>query len=127
MNGKAGQSLLSGRIMNKKNLSRWLPPVLVALMVLLFLALRTVSLTPVPSEAQSGAPSDAETSAVSAESEDAAAAEAASGGAAEIGAAGADGGLTVAESGEYTGKDEVALYIHQFGHLPSNYITRQEA
>lgn len=113
--------------MNKKNLSRWLPPVLVALMVLLFLALRTVSLTPVPSEAQSGAPSDAETSAVSAESEDAAAAEAASGGAAEIGAAGADGGLTVAESGEYTGKDEVALYIHQFGHLPSNYITRQEA
>lgn len=35
--------------------------------------------------------------------------------------------LTVSEDGEYTSKDEVALYIHTFGHLPSNYITKKEA
>ena len=33
----------------------------------------------------------------------------------------------VTEDGEYTSKDEVAAYIHQFGHLPSNYITKKEA
>lgn len=31
------------------------------------------------------------------------------------------------ESGEYSGKDEVALYIHLYGHLPSNYITKKDA
>ena len=35
--------------------------------------------------------------------------------------------LTVKEDGEYTSKDEVALYIHLYGHLPDNYITKQEA
>lgn len=35
--------------------------------------------------------------------------------------------LTVEESGEYSSKDEVALYIHTYGHLPSNYITKNEA
>ena len=35
--------------------------------------------------------------------------------------------LTVEESGEYSSKDEVALYIHTYGHLPSNYITKSEA
>ena len=34
---------------------------------------------------------------------------------------------SVEESGRYTSKDEVALYIHLFGHLPSNYITKSEA
>ena len=33
----------------------------------------------------------------------------------------------VSEDGEYNTKDEVALYIHLFGHLPSNYITKREA
>lgn len=33
----------------------------------------------------------------------------------------------VAEDGEYWTKDEVALYIHLFGHLPKNYITKNEA
>ncbi len=42
-------------------------------------------------------------------------------------AAGASDELTVTEDGEYTSKDEVALYIHTFGHLPSNYITKKEA
>ena len=31
------------------------------------------------------------------------------------------------EDGSYTGKDEVALYLHQYGHLPSNFITKREA
>lgn len=35
--------------------------------------------------------------------------------------------LTVEEDGVYDSKEEVALYIHLFGHLPSNYITKKEA
>ena len=31
------------------------------------------------------------------------------------------------ESGEYDSRDEVALYINIYGHLPSNYITKKEA
>ena len=31
------------------------------------------------------------------------------------------------ENGEYTTKDEVALYIHTYGRLPSNFITKKEA
>ncbi len=31
------------------------------------------------------------------------------------------------EDGTYTSKDEVALYIHTYGKLPSNYITKDEA
>lgn len=31
------------------------------------------------------------------------------------------------ENGSYTTKDDVALYIHQYGHLPSNFITKKEA
>ena len=34
---------------------------------------------------------------------------------------------TVTEDGTYTSKEEVALYIHLYGHLPDNYITKQEA
>lgn len=36
-------------------------------------------------------------------------------------------GLTVDEDGIYTSKEEVALYLHLFGKLPSNYITKKEA
>ena len=35
--------------------------------------------------------------------------------------------LTVAEDGVYDSKEEVALYIHLYGHLPANYITKKEA
>lgn len=34
---------------------------------------------------------------------------------------------TVSESGEYTSKDDVALYIHLYGHLPSNFISKTKA
>ncbi len=31
------------------------------------------------------------------------------------------------EHGSYTSKEEVALYIHTYGHLPDNYITKKQA
>ncbi|MDO4459507.1 MAG: ribonuclease domain-containing protein [Clostridia bacterium] len=31
------------------------------------------------------------------------------------------------ENGSYNSKEDVALYIHQYGKLPSNYITKKEA
>ena len=34
---------------------------------------------------------------------------------------------TVVESGQYSDKDSVALYVHKFGHLPSNYISKTKA
>lgn len=33
----------------------------------------------------------------------------------------------VVESGSYTSMEEVSEYIHEFGHLPDNYITKSEA
>lgn len=36
-------------------------------------------------------------------------------------------GNGVSENGRYTDKDRVALYIHTYGHLPANYITKREA
>lgn len=33
----------------------------------------------------------------------------------------------VTEDGEYTSKDEVALYLHLYNHLPSNFIKKQDA
>lgn len=35
--------------------------------------------------------------------------------------------IGVVEDGTYTSKDEVAAYIHEFGHLPSNYISKTKA
>ncbi|MDO4281970.1 MAG: ribonuclease domain-containing protein, partial [Peptococcaceae bacterium] len=34
---------------------------------------------------------------------------------------------TIAEDGTYTSKEDVALYIHTYDKLPSNYITKNEA
>ena len=31
------------------------------------------------------------------------------------------------ENGTFTSKDDVALYIHTYGHLPSNFVTKTEA
>lgn len=33
----------------------------------------------------------------------------------------------IAEDGSYTSKEEVALYLHTYGHLPDNYISKKEA
>ena len=35
--------------------------------------------------------------------------------------------LTVSEDGWYDSKEEVALYLHLYGHLPDNYVTKREA
>lgn len=34
---------------------------------------------------------------------------------------------SIREDGFYTGKEDVALYIHTFGHLPDNFLTKDEA
>lgn len=34
---------------------------------------------------------------------------------------------TVVEDGEYSGKEEVASYIHLYGHLPGNYVSKTKA
>jgi len=34
---------------------------------------------------------------------------------------------TLAEDGTYTSKEDVALYIHLYGRLPDNFITKKEA
>ena len=34
---------------------------------------------------------------------------------------------TLPEDGSYTTKEDVALYIHLYGHLPDNFITKKEA
>ncbi len=39
----------------------------------------------------------------------------------------AQGATSVSEDGTYSSKNEVALYLHQFGHLPSNYISKTTA
>ncbi len=33
----------------------------------------------------------------------------------------------LAEDGVYTSKEDVALYVHTYGHLPANFITKKEA
>ena len=34
---------------------------------------------------------------------------------------------TLSEDGSYTAKEDVALYLHLYGHLPENYLTKSEA
>lgn len=34
---------------------------------------------------------------------------------------------SLAEDGTYTAKEDVALYLHLYGHLPANFITKKEA
>ncbi len=34
---------------------------------------------------------------------------------------------TLPENGSYDSKEDVALYLHLYGHLPENYITKKEA
>lgn len=36
-------------------------------------------------------------------------------------------GASISEDGTYTSKDEVAAYLYEYGHLPSNFITKKEA
>lgn len=38
-----------------------------------------------------------------------------------------DTGVSIKEDGYYTSKNDVALYLHTFGKLPHNFITKNEA
>lgn len=38
-----------------------------------------------------------------------------------------DAAAPIDEDGSYTTKDDVALYIHTYGHLPGNFITKKDA
>jgi len=38
-----------------------------------------------------------------------------------------DGAEELPEDGSYTTKEDVALYLHLYGHLPENFITKKEA
>lgn len=38
-----------------------------------------------------------------------------------------DEAAQIDEDGAYTTKDDVALYIHTYGHLPDNFITKKDA
>lgn len=38
-----------------------------------------------------------------------------------------DAEATIDEDGTYTSKEDVALYLHEYGHLPSNFVTKDEA
>ena len=33
----------------------------------------------------------------------------------------------ISEDGSYTSKEDVALYLHTYGHLPDNFVTKDEA
>lgn len=37
------------------------------------------------------------------------------------------GGPEISEDGSYTSRDEVAAYLHLYGHLPANFLTKNEA
>ena len=37
------------------------------------------------------------------------------------------GAAGIAEDGTYTSRDDVALYLYTYGHLPDNFITKDEA
>ena len=34
---------------------------------------------------------------------------------------------SISEDGEYTDKESVALYVHRYGHVPSNYVSKTKA
>ncbi|MBQ4416464.1 MAG: ribonuclease, partial [Butyrivibrio sp.] len=38
-----------------------------------------------------------------------------------------DDATPITEDGTYTSKDDVALYIHTYGKLPSNFLTKKDA
>lgn len=45
----------------------------------------------------------------------------------DSGSGSASSTAAIAEDGSYTSKEDVALYLHTYGHLPDNYITKDEA
>ena len=115
----------------KQNLSRWLLALLACLMAF---GLAACGGSPAePAETDQTAYTEAEDSAQEDRSspqedggdagEEADEAESAS----ETAVEPADTGDALDEDGYYTTKDDVALYIHLYGHLPDNFLTKKEA
>ena len=102
-------------------LKKWLPYLILALvLVWYFLPGGTVS---VPQSAPTSRPADALSLVTPAQGSSAAS------GTPRPSAAPADGQETAKldENGVYTSKEDVALYVHTYGRLPSNFITKKEA
>lgn len=74
-----------------------------------------------PTEEQSTAAAD------SAPSTEAAQSTTADASAATLETAGGSQPESLQEDGTYSSRDDVALYIHTYGHLPGNFITKKEA
>ena len=115
----------------KQNLSRWLLALLACLMAF---GLAACGGSPAePAETDQTAYTEAEDSAQEDRSspqedggdagEEADEAESAS----ETAVEPADTGDALDEDGYYTTKEDVALYIHLYGHLPDNFLTKKEA
>ena len=88
--------------------------------------------SPAPAELQTAAPAEASTQAelqTPDPAEPSAPAEAQNPDPAEASAPpeSEEPGLSVDEDGWYDSKEEVALYIHLYGRLPDNYVTKREA
>lgn len=88
--------------------------------------------SPAPAELQTAAPAEASTQAelqTPDPAEPSAPAEAQTPDPAEASAPpeSEEPGLSVDEDGWYDSKEEVALYIHLYGRLPDNYVTKREA
>ena len=74
-----------------------------------------------PTEEQSTAAADSAPSAEAAQS------TTADTSAATLETAGGSQSESLQEDGTYSSRDDVALYIHTYGHLPGNFITKKEA
>ena len=117
----------------KRRLSRWLLALLALVMSLGLAACGGSAGDVSPAEETQPAYTETEKAAEtpepsSEEAEEAAAEEAQEPAAGEASEAAEDrSAVTLDENGTYSGKDDVALYIHLYGHLPDNYITKKEA
>ena len=78
----------------------------------------SVAVSPATSASSAGSATSASTASASGDSQAGSSTSAAASGASDI---------TVEENGEYSDKDHVALYIHTYGKLPSNYISKTKA
>ena len=88
-----------------------------------------INITQAPSGGSTATSGDATTSSSSAASGNAAASTSSTSSSSASASSGssAPSGITVEKDGEYTDKDHVALYIHTYGTVPSNYVTKTKA
>lgn len=100
-----------------KRIAAWLAACLIAAMVALC-GCSGVSGTSAGSSSQASTSTAASTASSKAASSSASSSAAASASSASV---------TVTKDGSYTSKDEVAAYIHEFGRLPGNFVSKTKA